>query len=372
MKKEETQTLNAEEKKKSKKGLIIIGIILFLLLIGLALFLLYKLNVGPLAKSNTTIKTKWGRKYYKELKSLDMKKVQERFLDMKVEDIEEVEVSFLHGYNTKYPTMVVNFVNNNETHSYVVSINHNDPKEGLLRDAFNSKFSLRVVYDDHVGGFDRTFKWLIDEGEYKGSREYFTLGYLARSYLPSSLIVYPKNDQKDLYEMYDVTDRVDEKRANKTKFTYNLKKDSEEDLAKKVNKAIDQVEYLADLFTDDEIAAIKKEVQNKKIEVEEGKSKSTSTNSKSTSSSTSKAYKCDPSKNPDYAINPCDCIERTKCPDSSWSLICSMEWCEKKITSIPKEQCNDNAAKAYGTPAYGATSWSDYENVCMVNIEATK
>lgn len=49
-----------------------------------------------------------------------------------------------------------------------------------------------------------------------------------------------------------------------------------------------------------------------------------------------------------------------------------MEWCEKKITSISKEDCNDNAAKAYGTPASGATSWSDYENACMVNIEATK
>lgn len=370
MKKEETQNTVTVEKKKSKKGTIIgiiIGIIFFLLLVGGIFYMLYRLGIGPIASDGVSVKTKWGRKYYKELKSLDMKKVQERFLDMKYEDIEEVEVSFLHGYNTKYPTMLINFVNNNKTYNYVVSINHNSSKEELMRDTFNDKFKLNIIYDSNVGGFDRTFNWLIDEGEYKGVREYYTFRYLARSYLPSSLIVYQKDDKTDTYEMYDVTDMVDATRANKTKFTYNLKKDSDKELAKKINKAIDQVEYLEDLFTDEQIKEIKKAVENKKIKIVEGKNKSTSS-----SSSSSKADKCDPSKNPDYAINPCDCIERTKCPDSSWSLICSMEWCEKKITSISKENCNDNAAKAYGTPAAGATAWSDYENACMVNIEATK
>ncbi|MBR5662437.1 MAG: hypothetical protein IKX00_02155 [Bacilli bacterium] len=370
MKKDETQNTFKEEKKSGKKK-IIIGIILFLLLIGLIIYMLYRLGIGPTAKDSVTIKTKWGRKYYKELKNLDMKKIQEEFFNIEYEDVDEVEVYFLHGYNTKYPLMMIDFVNHNKTYHRIVAINHNTSKEDFLYNGFNSDFGLKIVYDAEVGGLDRTFNWTLNEGEYKGVREYYTFRYLARSYLPSSLIVFQKNDKSDVYKMYDVTDKVDIKRANKAKFTYNLKKDSDKDLAKKINKAIDEVEYLEDLFTDEELAAIKKEAENKKIEIEEGKNKSTSSSS-SSSSSSSKADKCDPSKNPDHSINPCDCIERTKCPDSSWSLICSMEWCEKKITSISKENCNDNAAKAYGTPAAGATSWSDYEGACIVNIEATK
>lgn len=273
MKKEETQNTLTEEKKKSKKGLIIFVISILLIAVAAVVTIFVIKNYfgfGEL-ESGIKIKTKWGKKYYKELKNIDMKKIQERYLNMKVEDIEEIEVAFLHGYNTKYPLMVINFENSGKKYTFVYAINHNTSKEEINTSAYNEPMDLQVIYDAEVGGFDRSLTWTIDEGESKGVREYFTFRYLAHSYLPSSLIVYQKNDKSDVYEKYDVTDKV----IDKANFTYNLKKDSNKDLAKKINDAIDKVKFLEDYFTDEEIAAIKKAAENKKIEIVEGKNKTT-------------------------------------------------------------------------------------------------
>ncbi len=135
--------------------------------------------------------------------------------------------------------------------------------------------------------------------------------------------------------------------------------DTDSVIKDKILKAANELKSIEDLTTDELITNSQKQI------TENNKKKSNSSSSSSSSKSPSGSSS---SKN---CENPCNCIERKKCP-SGFTLICSMEWCEKKDTSISKNNCNDSIAKKYGTPAKGATDWSNNENACYIIVEATK
>ena len=338
-----------EEKKKRGINKPFIGA-LILVLIACALYF-FRDSIPILRSSVLGMNEKWARMYYKELRSGEYKKEIDNFSNAKAK-----KISFIGAEDDIYPAMVIEFEIGKDKYQAVFFIANDRVNLRWMKVLENYK----MYYDSVHEKFNYFYRYRGDKKfDIYNAMTYFTkynreneTTYYAYDDGTSLLHESPKfHDKKYNQKINTLIVAVDAKDPVSFEFDFDEK---DYIIKEKIIEAASNYKTIEELTNDDMIKDAKKKI-------EQNKKKSSSSSSKSSSLSSS-SKKCE---------NPCNCIERKKCP-KGFTLMCSMEWCEKKDKSISKANCNDSVAKKYGTPAKGATTWSDYYNSCFVYVEATK
>ena len=350
--------MKKKDVKKNKSSKKIFVIIFIIILLGLGVIFLVPGVKDRIPIIGSGISQKWARAYYDWI-------TKEKDEIIK----EEVKTSTIYFVGQEaHPLMIIEGKKDGKENNIIVY-----QKEQDYQAYGNTTTSgVELYYDSIYDDFDYFNCWRAELNKEK----YYNCTHLSKYHN------YGDNIKPDFFfydngtfEIHDMNNIQKKKNTKKNqvlieidtkpyKVDFNIN-GTESEIRDAVKLAANNFKALEDIETKEMKADAKKKIQenNKKAEAEAKKK----TQSQSSSSSKSSSGKKSSSG---QSSNPCDVIERKKCP-SGFQLICSMEWCEKKVY-VNKSECNDSLAKKYGTPVKGQTVWSSYYNACFVNIEATK